>query len=230
MSRHVKETNLALFVSGDLSLFERAAVRFHLSGCENCRARLEAFRFDRQRLKEDAGQLPTGLDWDRLAQEMTANIRVGLAAGECVAPRARKQASWNWGISGRNWNQGRSWNQGWAPGRAWMPAAVMAAVAMILSAAWWLNLPSSDTASLGRALNKLVHGREPVVREDAPAEESGPVVHATANSIELRENGNSLVMSQGSTMPVSVNVGAHGSSASYVNDAGEITLTGVYVQ
>jgi len=218
MNRHVKEINLALFVSGDLSLFERAAVRFHLSGCDNCRARLEAFRFDRQRLKEDAAQLPTGLDWDRLAQEMTANIRVGLAAGECVAPRARKQASWNWGMPGLG--------SGWG----WMPAAAMAGVAMILSAAWWLNLPSSDTASLGRALNRLVHGHDSIVREEASAEDRGPVVHATASSIELRENGNSLVMSQGSTMPVSVNVGAHGSSASYVNDAGEITLTGVYVQ
>jgi anti-sigma factor RsiW len=203
MSGHVKETNLALFVSGDLSLFERAAVRLHLSGCQDCRARVETYRFDRQRLKEDAAQVPAGVDWDRLAQEMTANIRVGLAAGECVAPRSRKQTTGSW------------WRSGWG----WRPAAAMAGVAMILSAAWWLNLPSADTASLGRAII------------GPPAEDRGPIVAATANGIELRENGSSLVMSQGATVPGFVSVSAQGTaSASYVNDAGEITLTGVYVQ
>jgi hypothetical protein len=213
MTRHVKESNLALFISGDLSLFERAAMRLHLSGCPDCRTRVEAYRFDRQRLKEDAAQLPLGVDWDRLAQEMTANIRVGLAAGECVAPRTRKHSSWTsaWG---------------------WRPAAAMAGIAMLLSAAWWLNFPSADTASLGHALNKLVHGRETIAAEPSVAEDRGPVVDTTSSRVELRENGNSLVMSQGAALPVSVSVNGQGTAtASYVNDAGEITLTGVaYVQ
>jgi hypothetical protein len=204
MNRHVKENDLALFVSGDLGLWGRAAARLHLSGCQDCRARIEAYRFDRRRLKEDAAQLPVGLDWNRLSAEMTANIRVGLAAGECVAPRARKQTHWGW-----------------------RPAAAMAAVAMLLSAAWWLNLPSSDTASLGRALHSIVHGRGEIVIE----EDRGPVVEVTSRGPELRENGSSLVMSQGSTQPVSVNVSAQGTaSAGYVDDAGQITITGVYVQ
>ena len=174
MTRHVKESNLALFISGDLSLFERAAMRLHLSGCPDCRTRIEAYRFDRQRLKEDAAQLPLGVDWDRLAQEMTANIRV----------------------------------------------------------AWWLNFPSADPASLGHALNKLVHGRETIAAEPSVAEDRGPVVDTTSSRVELRENGNSLVMSQGAALPVSVSVNGQGTAtASYVNDAGEITLTGVaYVQ
>lgn len=210
MTRHVKESDLALFVSGDLSLFERTAARLHLSGCPDCRARVEAYRFDRQRLKEDAAQLPAGVNWDRLAQEMTANIRVGLAAGECVAPRARKQGSWIGRMS--------SWG--------WRPAAAMAGVAMLLSAAWWLNLPNADTASLNRALHSLVRGRG----ESAP-EDRGPVVEVTSRGPELRENGGALVMSQGSTQPVSVNVSAQGTaSARYVDDAGQITITGVYVQ
>jgi hypothetical protein len=204
MTRHVKESDLALFVSGDLSLWERAAARLHLSGCPDCRARVEVYRFDRQRLKEDAAQLPPGVNWDHLAQEMTANIRVGLAAGECVAPRARKHIP-NWG---------------------WRPAAAMAGVAMLLSAAWWLNLPGSDTASLSRALRSLVQGHPTIAIEDR-----GPVVEVTPRGPELRENGSSLVMSQGAAQPVSVNVSAQGTaSARYVDDAGQITITGVYVQ
>jgi hypothetical protein len=235
VTKHVKETSLALFVSGDLSLFERAAVRLHLSGCPDCRARAEMYRFDRQRAKEDASQMPSGVDWDRLAQEMTANIRVGLAAGECVAPRARKQgfaSSW-----GSNW--GSVWGQFWAG--SWRPAAAVAGVAMLLSAAWWLNLPSADTASLGRAFTRLMHGRQAATDYTAQtgasnSDDRGPVVEATSSRIELHENGNSLVMSpgvssQGSTLPVSISINAQGAaSASYVNDAGEITLTGVYVQ
>jgi hypothetical protein len=214
MTPHVKELDLALFVSGDLSLLEQTAVRFHLTGCMDCRARVETYRFDRQRLKEDAAQLPAGIDWDRLSTEMTANIRVGLAAGECVAPRGRKQALW----TGSFW----SWS--------WRPAAAMAGITLLIGTAWWLNFPSADTASLGHALSSLVHGRQTILIEDR-----GPVVEANAGGIELRENGNSLVLSHGTTQPVSVNVSAQGTaSARYVDDAGQITITGVlggdYVQ
>ena len=36
-------------------------------------------------LSDLAAELPADLNWNRLAQEMTGNIRVGLAAGECIA-------------------------------------------------------------------------------------------------------------------------------------------------
>jgi hypothetical protein len=212
MNRHVKEIDLALFVSGDLSLFRSAPLRLHLAGCEDCRARLETYRLDRRRLKEDAAELPAGLDWNRLSAEMTANIRVGLAAGECVAPRSRKQGAWMSGWRTSNWG--------------WRPAAAACGIAMLLSAAWWLNTPSADTASLARALHALVNGRPNIV-----IEESGPVVEVTARGPELRENGSTLVMSQGATQPVSVNVSAQGTaSARYIDDADQVTITGVYVQ
>ena len=38
--RHVAETDLALFVAGDLSLWNRVQVRLHAASCEQCRARL----------------------------------------------------------------------------------------------------------------------------------------------------------------------------------------------
>lgn len=94
--RHLAEVELALYTSGDVSLWRRATVRLHLSGCDACRARVDEYVADRQALRSAADELPEGLDWDRLSREMTANIRVGLAAGECVAPRvpARVHLSW----------------------------------------------------------------------------------------------------------------------------------------
>ena len=45
-------------------------------------------------------ELPNGLNWNRLSQEMTGNIRVGLAAGEAIAlfdkpAPAKHRLGWN---------------------------------------------------------------------------------------------------------------------------------------
>ena len=206
MMRHPLETDLALFISGDVGLWKRLAVRAHCSHCGDCRARIETYRLDRERSKRDAAELPAGIHWERLAAEMTANIRVGLAAGECVAPRKRAPLAWSF------------------PG--WRIAAAAAAVVVLLAGAWWLNLPASDAQSLGKAMQALVHGRP------NPVEERGPVVEASSRGIELRENGSAMAISEGGARPVSITVSAPGSaSARYVDaDTGSITITSVYVQ
>src|SRR5580698_7665679 len=96
MSRHIPEADLALFITGDVGMWKYVQINLHLAGCEACRARIEAYRMSRQRLKQAAAEMPEGADWDRLAAEMTANIRVGLAAGECVAPRRKLDLSRSW--------------------------------------------------------------------------------------------------------------------------------------
>jgi len=133
---------------------------------------------------------------------MAANIHLGLAAGECVAPRRRKPVT-----------------------LGWRPAAVMAGLSCVLALAWWLNMPRETTESLGHALTAIWHG-------GAVTPERGLVVEADSSGIELRENGNSLGVSQGSTRPVAVSVSVQGSaSARYVNaDTGQITITSVYAQ
>jgi hypothetical protein len=206
MSAHIPETELALFASGDLSLWRGASVRLHTSGCSACRARVDGYRLDRQRLKEEALEMPPGIDWDRLAAEMTANIRVGIEAGECVAPRRKRHAvNWSWG---------------------WQAAAAAAAITLLIGAALWLNFPASDKEILGRAMGQLFHGRS------SPVEERGPVVEASSTGIELRENGGLLKISQGALRPVAVSVSGQGSaSARYVDtDTGQVTITSVYVQ
>src|ERR1700733_1914956 len=141
LAHHIAEPDLALFVSGDVSLWRYAAVCLHIARCETCRSRIEVYRQSRQSLKHAAAEMPAGVNWDRLAAEMTANIRVGLAAGECVAPRRRKPVSFI----------------------GWKPAAVATGIVAVLSAAWWLNLPSSDSEALARTMHRLVAGGLPTV-------------------------------------------------------------------
>lgn len=200
MTRHAREIDLALYAAGDMSLWNRVSVRLHTANCEQCRARVQAYRTDRERLKQDASELPAGLNWDRLAAEMTANIRVGLAAGECVAPRGRKRI-----VAG------------------WWPVTAVAGTVMMLSAAWWLNLPASDIQSISHAMRGLVHPRTVVVDEQ-------PVIEASSVGIELRENGSALQVSQGGgTRPKAVSVSTEGSaSARYIDsDTDQITITSV---
>ena len=210
MTRHMQDSDLALYASGDLSPLRGLRVRLHAAHCASCAGRVEAYRIDRERLRASAGDLPQGLDWDRLAAEMTANIHVGLAAGECVARRERKRVAWGW-----------------------RPAAVMAGVALILTAAWWLNMPGAQTESLGRAMRAMVRGgRAGAPHPGISNEERGMVVAASAAGIELRENGRTLGVTQQGSVPLAVSVSVQGSaSARYADaDTGQITITSVYVQ
>lgn len=212
MNRHVKETDLALFASGDLSLWQRAGVHLHVRQCERCREAVKEFRADARALRDAAAQLPEGVDWVRLSAEMTANIRVGLEAGECVAPR-RLRKSIPASIPER-----------------WRPVALASGVAVVLSAvlvgAWWLNVPAQDTQALNRAMHSIWHGRQAV------ADERGAVIEASSEGIELRKDGGALGVSQDAARLMTVSVSTQGSaSAHYVDqDTGQVTITSVYAQ
>jgi anti-sigma factor RsiW len=115
---HPLESQLALYAGGDLSFLERLRIRRHISGCDYCRREADAFRAARNSLCEASGSLPEGLAWERLAAEMTANIHVGLEAGECVGSTPIRMDR-----------------------VGWRAAAVMAGMACLLITAWWLNPP-----------------------------------------------------------------------------------------
>jgi len=206
---HIPETTLALYVPGDLPLWRRALVRLHVARCAWCRQMVDVYRSDRARLREIAAEMPESVNWNKLAAEMTANIHVGLAAGECVAPRRRKQVS-----------------------VGWRPAAAMAGLAAVLVCAWWLNMPSNTTQELGRAFHAILTGRGGV--NTFPARDGrGLVVELSSSGIDLRENG-SLVfgVSQDQAKLVDVSASVQGSaSARYVDDkTGQMTITSVYAQ
>ncbi|HTB10130.1 MAG TPA: hypothetical protein VK752_01090 [Bryobacteraceae bacterium] len=212
MNRHVKETDLALYASGDLRLWQRAAVHLHVRQCASCRAIVEEFRADGRALRDAAAGLPDGVDWARLSAEMTANIRVGLAAGECVAPRghARKLIP-STGLIPNSWRP-----VAWA-------SLVTATLGALLVGGWWLNMPPQETQALSRAMHSVWHGRSVM------QEERGPVIEASSEGIELRKDGGALGVSQDSGKLVSVSVSTQGSaSAHYVDqDTGQVTVTSV---
>ena len=80
--KHPNEATLALHAGGDLGLIARWRTERHLARCARCRDELAAFDSLREILPELA-ETPE-VPWNRLAAEMKANIRLGLAAGECV--------------------------------------------------------------------------------------------------------------------------------------------------
>jgi len=80
--KHPDQATLALHAGGDLGFMARRKTARHVAKCEQCRAEVERFETARQILP-DLAEIPE-IPWNRLAAEMKANIRLGLAAGECV--------------------------------------------------------------------------------------------------------------------------------------------------
>jgi len=80
--KHPNEATLALHAGGDLGPLARWRLERHLARCGRCRDEVAAFHDVRELLPEIAA--PPKIPWNRLAAEMKANIRLGLAAGECV--------------------------------------------------------------------------------------------------------------------------------------------------
>jgi hypothetical protein len=80
--KHPSQETLALHAGGDLGWLAGWMTARHLAGCDACRDEVAAYSEVREVLPE-LNQMPE-VSWNRLATEMRANIRLGLAAGECV--------------------------------------------------------------------------------------------------------------------------------------------------
>lgn len=208
--QHLSEADVALYAAGDMPLWRKPLVRLHANRCAECTERIAAYRSDQEFIRQSAAEIPRGLNWDRMAAEMTANIRVGLEAGECVARRP----------------QPRTLPTGWRV------AAAAAGFTGLLISAWWLNMPASQSASLGRAVKKIAQVRPWRGGPILPLEDQGPLVEVSAAGIQLRENGGALGVSQGLARPVSVTLSAQGAArARYLDqETGQVTITSVYAQ
>jgi hypothetical protein len=100
--------------------------------------------------------MPAEVNWNRLAAEMRGNIRVGLAAGECVGPAEPEQTRLGWRI-----------------------AATLAPITLVVLIGWWLQpsrpsltaLPEAEGIVLGatagaielRQGNRVLSLQHPVV-------------------------------------------------------------------
>jgi hypothetical protein len=80
--KHPSQEVLALHAGGDLGWLARWKTARHLADCEQCTADIAEYSELREALPE-LNQMPD-VPWNRIAADMRANIRLGLAAGECV--------------------------------------------------------------------------------------------------------------------------------------------------
>ena len=119
---HPDQTILALYAGQDLGWFRRRRTERHLASCRQCRNEVQAFASARDHLVA-LNELPA-ISWNRLAIEMKANIRLGLAAGECV--RGERMAS-RLGLFGIFSGAGRLRQRGGARDRGFVPRAAHSA-------------------------------------------------------------------------------------------------------
>lgn len=138
-SNHPQETDLALYAGGDLPLWPRLRVAWHLRRCARCRTEADALRRALAALRE-AGSEAAGFDWEALEAEMRANIRLGLAAGELVRQGRRtgvtRQAGWR------------------------TLAIVTAALAVVAVVSWTLHQPGQRTPATGTGAEIALHSTE----------------------------------------------------------------------
>ena len=81
MNTHPSEIDLALLAGGECGRVSRFFLQRHVRECRECTARVAKFEI----LRSDLARIAEpDLDWNRLAGEMKANIRLGLEAGACV--------------------------------------------------------------------------------------------------------------------------------------------------
>lgn len=208
--KHPSTAKLALYAGGDLAWIAALRVRFHLSRCGRCRQQVRAFAELRGQIASAARELPPEIDWNRLAAEMRANIRLGLTAGaianhalahEAVAePEMAEQPAVASPLR-------------WSLAAAWLPgAAVVASLTLVVALVWLLSHPpvsfAPDMAGNGHAT----------------------VVTALGTGLEVRMEGAALTLlaPPSGHGALAVDLGA-GARAEYVDaETGQMTIHQVY--
>ncbi len=205
--KHPGEMELALFAGNDLGFLARWRVAVHLRTCADCRYEVEGLKFGRDSVRELADELPAEVNWKRLSQEMTANVHVGLAAGECVAPiHARPRL------------------------HSWRLATALAAAMLIVTAAMWQGLPAASRSHLTNSVLAIVSFNRHIV--PALVQGDSMYLEASQKSIGLTD-GSQRAMSLVSAREdgaVAVTVSTQGSvGARFVDpDSGQVTINKVY--
>lgn len=206
---HPGEAQLALFAGGDLGRWERWQVKRHIARCAGCAREASALRAASEQVREAAPDLPKDINWNRLAEEMTGNIRVGLAAGEAISRFDRPA------VRVRTWRMG------------WNAAAVLACATVVFVTAFWTSLPREQSQHLSSALQKIFSGqagRHAVVPQD------DVMLEASTSAIEVKENGSTMMLTHPRSDGVTVSISMRGSAGvRYVDDTtGQVTTNKVY--
>lgn len=120
--KHPSIDKLALYAGGELPWWSRIAMQRHVRGCAQCEAEVALFGDVKVAARLEAGEMPAGVQWDRLAAEMRANVRLGLEASEAISAYAVPVE-----------------DTAPATGVSWRMAALATAFVILLSIGYWLN-------------------------------------------------------------------------------------------
>jgi hypothetical protein len=211
--KHPAEVELALFAGGDLGRWERWRVARHVARCAECQHEVQVLRDAGKQLRDLSGEmpdLPNALNWNRLAQEITGNIRVGLAAGEAIAlfdkpARAKPRLGWN-------------------------AALLVLGASVIFAIAFWTSLPPKQAEHLLAALKRIRTERIGTMIRSGVAAPDEVVVEASSAGIQVKENGRTLSLMHPRSDGATVSVSMHGSAGVRFVDAdtGQVTTNKVY--
>lgn len=210
--QHPNQIQLALMAGNDLGPWDRWRVRRHVSGCANCSSEVKALQAASAQVREVTAQLPENLNWNQLAEEMAANVRVGLAAGEAIARFDRPS------FSGRPRHFG------------WNAAFVVACATVVFGAAFWINLPRPQMDHLLSALGRVRTARIGKLVQHPPVSAEDVMLEASSLSLDLSQNGRTLSLMHPHSDAVTVSVSMRGSvGVRYVDsDTGQVTTNKVY--
>jgi putative zinc finger protein len=209
---HPTETQLALYAGGDLSLLERWRIRRHAASCGPCREQVEGLSAARIEVRQTATALPPDLNWNRLANEMSANIRLGLEAGECIAGFEKRTAPAR------------------PPRLGWNAAMVLASATAVMGVTIWLSLPKDEAGRLAATLSSIRWNRVgTLIPGELPVTDS-VVIEASPSALEIKENGGAMSLLHPSSGEVTVSVGLQGSAGVRYVDANtdQVTTNKVY--
>lgn len=156
MNRHPEIADLALYSSGDLPLWSKWKTGRHVRQCPTCSAEVATFR---QLASEPiAEHAVPEINWEPLAAEMRANIRLGLEASEAIAAYRRPTPAEATRLN-------------------WRAAIMVASLMVVIGSGWWFAV------SAKKLEQPLAVAAQPAVVE---ANDSGVEIKDGNLTLELR--------------------------------------------
>jgi hypothetical protein len=201
--RHPRPEDLALASRGDLPIWRRWQVNWHVRHCAGCEREAEEYHAVSDTVRRQAAEAVTsgenGMDWQRLEREMTGNIKVGIAAAQCIEN---------------------------SPGRAfhrWRAPALIAGLALIFVAGWLINVPRADRDRVMTALRTVAGRAHPA---------AGLILETNPHGVSVRFQGTSLTLLHPASARATASFTSSSSvGVRYVDDeTGQVTIANVYGQ
>jgi hypothetical protein len=123
---HPKGSDLALLASDDLPIWRRMTVANHVQHCAHCDGEVRQFQAASMEIKRaGASETLTAFEavgnWASLEREMIGNIKVGVAAAQCIEKTGVRRF------------------------HHWHACFIVAALSVLFIAGWLIHIPTSDT-------------------------------------------------------------------------------------